>query len=163
MKSQSSNTPKKVLQVRYRNPRNILEIFWAGDVFEFASSMRFVHCCTMRVATIEGTGLFKNFAVKLNSITIPITLTPTVVECDEPEWWNRTQEDAQAILENLARDPAAREIGQQMKTFTNNLSEWISQLNPTEQEKQIGALMGETQAYQATFDEDTPPPSGKRG
>ena len=94
-----SGDNKKVLQTRYRNPRNSLEIFWAQEVWEISGSFRFVGCRTTNTATIEGHGIFRSYAVKLNNITIPTTMLPTIVEVDEPEWWDRTKDDAEAQVE----------------------------------------------------------------
>jgi hypothetical protein len=92
-----SGDNKKVLQTRYRNPRNSLEIFWAQEVWKISGFFRFVGCRTTR--TTEGQGIFRSYAVKLNNITIPTTMLPTIVEVDEPEWWDRTKDDAEAQVE----------------------------------------------------------------
>jgi len=79
-------THQIVFHVRYRNPRSSLEIFWAQDVWEIGASFRFVGCRTTNTATVEGHGLFRAYAVRLNNVTIPTTIMPTVAECDQPEW-----------------------------------------------------------------------------
>jgi hypothetical protein len=75
---------KKVFQIRYRSPRNSFEIFWAQEVWEVGGAIRCVGCHAR-----SDSGLY---AVKLNTISIPITLLPTIFETNEPEWWNRTRD-----------------------------------------------------------------------
>jgi hypothetical protein len=92
-------THQKVFQVRYRNPRNSLEIFWAQDVWEVGSSFRFTGCRTTNTA--KGHGVFRAYAVRLNNIAIPAALAPTVTERDQPEWWEQSQKDAEDHLQTF--------------------------------------------------------------
>jgi len=85
-------THPKVFHVSYHHPQHQLQIFWAQDVWEIAGSFRFVGC---RVK-----------AARLMNITIPTTLTPTVVECDPPDWWDRYRNMSTRIT--TAKTPSPR-------------------------------------------------------
>jgi hypothetical protein len=136
-----SGDRKKVLQVRYRNPRNSVEIFWAQKVLEISDAFRFIGCRTINTATIEGHGVFRSYVVKLNNITIPTTVLPTIREVDKPEWWDRTQGDAETQMQKFLNDPAAVAIGQRLQPFTASLAEWLGDLSTSEQEKLSSILL----------------------
>jgi hypothetical protein len=91
-------TNQKIIQVRYRNPRHMLEIFWAEEVFECDASFQFTGCRVMRICTAKGTGLFKKYHKKLKTITIPNTLEPVYIKAEMPEWWTRGRLEAETEL-----------------------------------------------------------------
>ena len=121
---------QKILQIRYRSPRHTLKIFWAEDVFEYDGCSRFTGCRIMQVATIKGSGLFKNYHEKLEAITIPQCLDPVSDTSQMPEWWNRSRREAEAELMEMASNPIATEIGHRMSHFAEDISQWLEYLSP---------------------------------
>jgi hypothetical protein len=72
----------------------MLEIFWADDVFDFGSTLRFTGCRIMRIAPKEGSGLFKNYHEKLKAITIPQRIDPVSDTAEMLAWWNRSRRES---------------------------------------------------------------------
>jgi hypothetical protein len=107
-------TIQKIIQIRYRNPRHMLEIFWADDVFGFGTTLRFIGCRIMRIAPKEGSGLFKNYHEKLKAITIPHCIDPILDTAEMPAWWNHSRREAEEELMMMASNPIGTEISHQM-------------------------------------------------
>jgi hypothetical protein len=123
-------TNQKILQIRYRSPRHTLKIFWAEDVFEYDGCSRFTGCRIMQVATIKGSGLFKNYHEKLEAITIPESLDPVSDATDIPEWWNRSRREAEAELMLMDSSPIGTAISHHMSRFAEDISQWLEYLSP---------------------------------
>jgi hypothetical protein len=123
-------TNQKILQIRYRSPRHTLEIFWAENVFEYDGCSRFTGCRIMRIATVKGSGLFKNYHEKLETITVPESLDPVSDTTDIPAWWNRSRREAEAELMEMASNPIETEIGHRMALYAEDITRWLEHLSP---------------------------------
>ncbi len=131
--------PKKVLQIRYRNPRGCIELFWAQDAAPFGSLTQFSGCKMMR-AHRGSSGIMKNYAHELQPIAIPSTLAPTILTVDQPEWWERTRFEAEVIVKNLETNATTRELGKHIHQHAESLAGFLGELNATDQMRMVQQL-----------------------
>jgi hypothetical protein len=97
MKKIHTVTSNKVLHVKYLTPRGTWAVFWAQEEWEVSASLRFTGCRTTRTISLE-TGEACAFAVRLNNIRLQARIKPRIEECERPEWWDRTRDDAEVSL-----------------------------------------------------------------
>ena len=137
---------EQIVQVKYRSPKNNLVIFFAAsyDTGTNADSLCFKDCRTLRVVTITGTGLSWAFGERIADIELSTELLPIITKIDQPEWWDRSQQEAIQELRILEKDPLAVETGKRLIAIKDNMARLLSNLPTNEAAKiQSRILTGE--------------------